>query len=302
MPIIAIDFETANSQRASPCAIGIARLGPTGLSAELRLIRPPVMAFDDFNMMLHGITPEMVKNAPELPEIWADLRAECEASTFVLAHNAGFDIGVLCATLALYGLPLPRLSYLCTRIVARHVWPGLSGYGLENVARHLALALDHHHAGSDALAALGIATAAAEMRGVSAVEDLPHALGLKLLPRLSDGQISGYRSPKTFRKMQLKLPPENLDPEHPLFACGVTFNGALISITRADAAQAVIDRGGQFFANVGKGTDYLIVGELDYRRFTDGEKSAKLRKAEAMALSGAIEIIGEREFLHLLNG
>src|SRR5690348_16734523 len=99
MTIIAIDFETANSRRASPCAIGIARLGPAGISAERRLIRPPVMAFDDFNVMLHGITPEMVKDAPELPEISADLRAECEASTFVLAHNAGFDIGVLCDTM-----------------------------------------------------------------------------------------------------------------------------------------------------------------------------------------------------------
>src|SRR3954453_14442266 len=222
MPIIAIDFETANSQRASPCAVGIARLGPAGISAELRLIRPPVMAFDNFNMMLHGITPEMVENAPEFPEVWADLCDECEASAFVLAHNAGFDIGVVCDTLALYGLPLPRLSYLCTCIVARNVWPGLSSYSLDNVARHLALALDHHQARSDALAALGIATAAATARGVSALEDLPQALGLKLLPRLADGQISGYRSPRASRNQNLQLnsPPKNLDPEHPLFGCG----------------------------------------------------------------------------------
>ena len=115
------------------------------------------------------------------------------------------------------------------------MWPGLSGYSLNIVARHLELELVHHHARSDALTSLGIATAAAEARGVSALGDLPHALGLNLLPRLADGQISGYRSPKAIRKLQLKAPPENLDPEHPLYGCGVTFTGAMIGMSRAVA-------------------------------------------------------------------
>src|ERR687885_564112 len=99
----------------------------------------------------------MVEDAPQLPEIWAELKQECERADFLLAHCAGFDLGVLCATLAIYGIPVPALNYLFTRIVARNVWPGLSGYGHSSVAQHLSLALDHHHARSDALASLGIA-------------------------------------------------------------------------------------------------------------------------------------------------
>lgn len=299
MPVIAIDFETANEQRASPCAIGIARIGPAGIVVEMRLIRPRWMEFSDFNISLHGITPEMVEDAPEFPEVWREIREDCEGAPFVLAHNAGFDIGVLCATLALYGLPLPSLAYLCTRIVARNVWPGLPGYGLDMVARHLRLDLAHHHAGSDALASLGVAVAACAAKGVARVEALPDALGLRLLPRVWGAGLLGYRSPRP----SMRPAPEHLDAAHPLFGRGVTFTGALLSMRRADAAQAVIDRGGVFFPNVTKkGTDYLVVAEFDYRRFADGEKSAKLVKAEALALTGALEIIGEREFLHLLNG
>src|ERR1051325_7620219 len=301
MPVIAIDFETANQHRTSPCAVGIARLGPRGeITAELRLIRPPVLDFSDFNISIHGITPDMVANAPQLPEIWAELRQECERADFVLAHCAGFDMGVLCATLAVYGMPMPALNYLCTRIVARNVWPGLSGYGLKSVAQRLSLTLDHHHARSDALASLGIAVAACVALGLRRIETLPEALGLTLLPRLAGGLVSGYRSPRLNRKFRGS--PERLDPEHPLYGRGVTFTGALMSMTRAQAAQAVIDQGGLFYPNVVNGTDYLVVGELDYRRFAEGEKSAKLRKAEAAAVTGALEIIGEREFLHLLFG
>ena len=40
----------------------------------------------------------------------------------VIAHNAAFDIAVLCGTLAFYGLTVPRLTYLCTRTMARRAW------------------------------------------------------------------------------------------------------------------------------------------------------------------------------------
>ncbi len=65
----AIDFETANSYRGSPCSVGLVRVRD-GIPVEEChwLIRPPeqVDHFDHFNIALHGITPEMVATAPPM--------------------------------------------------------------------------------------------------------------------------------------------------------------------------------------------------------------------------------------------
>lgn len=62
-----IDFETVNSYRGSPCAVGLVRV-LDGIAADGLhwLIRPPepVDLVDNFNIALHGITPEMVATAP----------------------------------------------------------------------------------------------------------------------------------------------------------------------------------------------------------------------------------------------
>jgi len=74
----AIDFETANWFRGSPCAVGLVRVVDGAVvDARRYLMRPPEGCddFDDFNVMLHGITPEMVRDEPRfaerLPEIVA---------------------------------------------------------------------------------------------------------------------------------------------------------------------------------------------------------------------------------------
>ena len=97
LSFVALDFETANSFRGSPCAVGMVRV-LDGEVVETRrlLMRPPssVDGFDDFNIGLHGITPAMVKGEPRfrdrLPEIVAFV-----GDLPVVAHNAAFDLGVI---------------------------------------------------------------------------------------------------------------------------------------------------------------------------------------------------------------
>jgi len=52
----AIDFETANEQRSSACAIGIVCI-EDGLitEQEYHLIKPPGLHFNPFNIAIHGI-------------------------------------------------------------------------------------------------------------------------------------------------------------------------------------------------------------------------------------------------------
>lgn len=53
---------------------------------------------------IHGITNEMVAEAPTLPEVWGEFQ-EAIANRYVLAYNLSFDLGVIRRSRLLYGLP-----------------------------------------------------------------------------------------------------------------------------------------------------------------------------------------------------
>src|SRR6266852_2892630 len=62
----AIDFETANSYRGSPCSVGLVKVRDGQIADEsFTLIHPPARFdhFDGFNTWLHGINAEMVAGA-----------------------------------------------------------------------------------------------------------------------------------------------------------------------------------------------------------------------------------------------
>jgi len=177
---IAIDFETANSRRGSPCSIGIAWIDNDRiLGSAHRLIRPQGMDFDDFNISIHGIQPEYVEDEPEFPQIWRELLPHISGST-VLAHNAAFDMSVLRATLDLYGEPWPELSYLCTVKIAQATWPDLLNHKLPTVSNHIGFALEHHSALSDAKGCASIAIEAARHMGVPRIQDFPGCCDMTL--------------------------------------------------------------------------------------------------------------------------
>ena len=115
----AIDFETANSYRGSPCSVGLVKVrGGLIVDEQHWLIRPPEAAdwFAPFNVSLHGITPEMVATAPRWREILPRL-LDFVGSDVLVAHNAGFDIGVMRYACAADNIELPRVSFLCTLVL-----------------------------------------------------------------------------------------------------------------------------------------------------------------------------------------
>lgn len=108
----AIDFETANSYRGSPCSVGLVRVRD-GIPVEEChwLIRPPeqVDHFDHFNITLHGITPEMVATAPRWKDVLPAI-VDFIAGDVVVAHNAGLisvTAGSAAAASATAPKPLP---------------------------------------------------------------------------------------------------------------------------------------------------------------------------------------------------
>jgi DNA polymerase-3 subunit epsilon len=156
---VAIDFETADHGPDSACAVGLVRVEGLKVvhreSVRIRPPRPRVMFTH-----VHGITWNMVKDAPAFADAWPRLAPLLEGASVLAAHNAPFDRRVLSACCAAGGLNAPALPFLCTVQIARRTW-GMRPNDLPSVCRRLGIGLRHHDPLSDAEACARIVIAAA---------------------------------------------------------------------------------------------------------------------------------------------
>ena len=303
MDCIAIDFETANASRSSPCAVGVAAVKDGQVSETFyALIKPFDNHFDPFNISIHGITPKDVARQPEFPSVWKDLKPLLESDP-VIAHNAAFDMSVLRHTLNLYGLTFPTITYTCSRIIAQKSWPTLLSYALPIVTDYLGIELEHHNALSDAKASSLIAHQACKKSDVTTLDSLADKCGIRHGCIMGDGS---YRPASGYSNIDVKAivpTTKDSDEAHPFYGRVLVFTGTLQTMKRRDAMQCVVDVGGQVGNGVTKETHFLVLGEQDFRKFAEGQtKSSKLRKAEALKQNGHdIELLSENDYLEMLG-
>lgn len=158
MNFVAIDFETANYQPNSACAVGVVKVVNGEIADKASyLIRPPTREFRF--TYIHGLTWLDVVEEADFGEIWAKLAPFLAGAEFLAAHNASFDRRVLEACCASFGIIMPSLPFRCTVQVARRTW-GIYPTKLSNVCERLAIELNHHEALSDAMACAKIMIAA----------------------------------------------------------------------------------------------------------------------------------------------
>jgi DNA polymerase III subunit epsilon len=305
----AIDFETANSSRSSVCAVGLVMFRGGEEAARLRqLIRPEPCHFDPFNISIHGISQNDVADAPTFAQFWPELWARVSGP--LVAHNAAFDMSVLRHALDQAGLRYPEADYFCTRVVARLAWPQHPTYALDYIATSLGIAFQHHDAEEDARACAIIAISACAHLGTPSLYDLQDAYGLGV-GRLYEHGYDPCRGPCAPRPAAMERDRQRsgrvssaaseLDEGHPYFGRSFVFTGALLSMQRRDAMQAVVDRGGACHDTVKADTDYLVIGQKGFIGYQDGYKSSKIVKVERMRSAGfSIEILSESDFLDLM--
>jgi DNA polymerase III subunit epsilon len=161
MNFLAIDFETANYAQDSACSVGLVKVVEGKIvETAVHLIRPPTREF--VFTYIHGLTWKDVAKSRTFGELWPTIAPMLEGVDHFVAHNAGFDRGVLNACAATYGLPAPTLPFRCTVQIARKIWD-IRPTKLSDVCRRLDIPLNHHEALSDAMASARIALAAAEL-------------------------------------------------------------------------------------------------------------------------------------------
>ena len=141
----AVDVETPNRNNDSICSIGIVRMEYGTPVYQREFLVNPHEHFDDYNIKIHGITPEMVRNAPTFAEIWPEISPYFDG--IMAAHSATFDLGVICKSLALYDLAIPDMPYVCTLMKARRHLPKeeCGSHRLNDLCAGLKVPLEHHH-------------------------------------------------------------------------------------------------------------------------------------------------------------
>lgn len=299
----AIDFETANWYRGSPCAVGLVKVVDGRVVGSRRyLMRPPedYDEFDPFNIDIHGITPAMVRGQPRFAQRLPEVLAFADGLPFV-AHNAAFDMGVIRDACDVSDLVWPEMSYACTLVFSRATWSLLS-YSLPWVAEAAGVTFEHHHdPEADAQAAASILLAIAQHHGAMTLDDIAKATRAQVGSMSADIWSGCHRTWSGTRK-EVPGPNPDANPDHPFYGRELVFTGALGSMTRAMAWDRVAEVGGQPAPGVTKHTNVLVVGYQDARKLRPGEAlSAKARKARDLREQGQqIELLPEVDFIQLL--
>jgi DNA polymerase-3 subunit epsilon len=276
---VALDVETACSDAASICQIGLACVQPDNQIQTFSMLVNPGTRFDSFNIQLHGIGPNHVADAPRFPDS-LDLLLPLLTRHHLIQHS-NFDKQAMNAACRFCGLDTPDLRWSDSVQIARRAWPelkGNGGHGLANLKRTLNLQFHHHDAGEDArAAAMVVLHAELHLR-------LPFEVLIK---------------PATRKRYSAAITMDG-DPKGALAGSVVVFTGAL-GMSRSEAAELAACAGMSVKPGVTKQTTHLVVGDQDLAVLAGHTKSSNHRKAEEMQNGGhPISIVGESDFKTLV--
>jgi len=313
-----IDFETANSHRASACEVGLVVFENGQISvATSSLIRPSseVFWFDEYNQSLHGISEADVQDAPAFDEAVFGLLDQARGLP-IIAHNASFDMSVFRHACAALDIDPPSIRYFCSRILSKKSFeedPDVVSFSLGSMSQHFGLSwTNQHRAESDAKTAGELVLELLKKHNQPSVELLAENLrvvGGALGPGVDRRCTSKGASGNTIDAEELKRRLDALkqfegidewDPSGDFKGKRVKITGTL-SRPKADYEAALEACGAIPQKKVNASTDFVVEGVQQQAQIARGgsnsEKYARALKAEGQE----IEILDEFEFLRLLS-
>lgn len=308
MDFTVIDFETATSKRASACEVAVSVYESNRLVATKEwLIQPPQNRYDHANSMIHGIIPEMTKDAPDFPTVWKEV-SEIISGKDIIAHYSPFDMGVIRDECAAFGIAVPDFRFMCSCSLARFVKPGLSSYGLEPLCREFGIDSDNHHrAEADCVMTAKMFLKLVELSGCNDFDSLCDKYYYQI-GSFSNGVYTPFKRKFRHEKnvdgflKSYEPDADMFDDGNPFYQKTVVFTGKMNS-PRVELLKLVADIGGMPSDSINKKTDYLVVGQQDYRIVGDDGMSGKQEKAVKWISEGCpITILSEAEFMEMIAG
>lgn len=306
MDFVAVDFETSNEKRNSPCSIGIVVVKESKVIEKLHyLIKPKEMRFLPMNIWIHGIREEDVINELEFNELWPKIKHHFENS-LVIAHNASFDISVLRNTLSLYNIEAPEFNYICTMKLAKNFYTNLDNAKLNTVNDYLGFEFKHHDALDDSLACANILLNISKELKINDINDISNDVGVTLGNVTKNGykpsSTKGNRNKISSKEKSYKKSIYDDVKINALEHKTVVFTGSLGSMSREEAMRLVRKLGGTAGSSVTKKTNLLVTAVKNLENLNRGQMSNKLKKAMDLKDSGQnINFISEEEFLQMIK-
>ena len=152
-----VDIETTGGYAAANGITEIAVFITDGenILQQFHALLNPYYTIPSFVESLTGITNEMVEQQQDFKSIADELFDLLHDKIFV-AHNVNFDYSFVRHNLAQHGHEL-NCKKLCTIRLGRKIVPGLNGYGLDKICKHLQIDISgRHRAAGDAEATVKV--------------------------------------------------------------------------------------------------------------------------------------------------
>jgi DNA polymerase-3 subunit epsilon len=296
MKVACLDFETANRNHSSACALGIAMVeNSTIVDTASWLIRPTPFEFEKWNIRKHGITADHVTDSPSFAVVWPEV-SDFIGDAWLVAHNSSFDMSVLRKSLIAADQSIPECNYFCTLKLARCQWQGMPSKSLDALAATFDIDLEHHDALSDAKACAQLLLKAMEERGTSSILELLQELNIS--PRIL-GHVPSRSDSATRRKPEKDFYSGSLAS---LDGKKVSVTGEFGGFSRGQAEELIKAAGGEFHKKPKCETDIVVVGPVDARMLAKGkDMTSKLTRALELQQQGfKVEITTSDEFLEML--
>lgn len=211
MNFVAIDFETANEKRNSPCSIGLVVVKKGKIIEKVHhLIKPKEMRFMPINIGIHGIRPHMVKDELEFDKVWEKIKHYFN-DNLVIAHNASFDISVLRNTLEIYDIKMPSFKYICTMKLSKNFYSNIDNARLNTVNNFLGYKFQHHDALADAMACSNILLNISQELNSKDINEISKLVGVTLGYVNENGYNPSSTKKRNFRKSNRQPSRKNIE-------------------------------------------------------------------------------------------
>lgn len=297
MDFVAIDFETANSARASACAIGMVKIVKGQVIDSYSSLIKPAESHNwenYWNFNVHGIPFDAYQEAPTFPEIWGDIQAFI-GDFPVFAHNSSFDRSVLFRTLESWELDPAAFSFSCSILLAQRILKTKADVSLPALASRFGIpGLKHHDALSDA------ETCAEIVLALLKIEPSFDFTSLSIIHRKARIQTKLEGDPEFMERAKVHIN----SSDNGIIGKNFTLTGTISVGTRAQLIGLIEGLGGGFVRKTSKKTNVLVQGIENPNSFVEGhDHSTSYEMAEQLREEGfEIETIFEDQFLELIPG
>ena len=275
----ALDFETLTAERSSACAIGLVKVIDGYITQKFySLIKPIQDTRTSDNSTVHGITRDMVANAPTFQQLWPSIQ-DFIGSDIIVCHNVTFDKSVWDEQIQYYSC---QSDLHCYRFFCTYQMTGLS---LKDAcAKHNIEIGCHHDALDDAVACAKVMLAE---NGVMQVRTFSG--GASAARKLGGAKKYDHATLSPLEDSQIE------NKETPFFHARTVITGIFSAYpNRNELGKLLQSLGADINTSISRKTNVVVVG--------NGAGPSKLQKIEELRTGGhEIRIIYEPELISLLS-